>query len=65
MKKRGNYPELENMGLYATLFVDKDKESMKKYFSNSKIPYALKNMEKKYSTIDEFIRNFEGETWSH
>ncbi|MCQ2548471.1 MAG: acyltransferase [Lachnospiraceae bacterium] len=55
----GQYPRLENVGLYATLFVEKSDSNMKKYFSQSAIPFALKNMEKRYDTIEEFMEKQE------
>lgn len=57
--KRGCYPRLENMGLYASLFVDKTDENMKKYFEHSAIPYAIKNMPQKYNSINEFMNRRE------
>lgn len=60
-EKKEVYPRLENMGIYASLFVDKDEDSMKRYFSNSAIPFAIANMPKKYDSIEEFIRKYEGE----
>lgn len=59
-EKKGRYPHLENMGIHASLFVDKDEENMKRYFSNSAIPFAIKNMQKKYDSIEEFIQKYEG-----
>lgn len=59
--RRGGYPKLENIGIYASLFVDKDEDSMKKYFSNSAIPFAIQNMPRKYNSIEEFIDKYEGE----
>lgn len=59
--KQGGYPKLENMGIYASLFVDKDEGSMKRYFSNSAIPFAIQNMSRKYNSIEEFVNKCEGE----
>lgn len=42
-KKR---PSLEQLGLYASLFVDKTPQNMNKYFANSNIPFAIKKMKK-------------------
>ena len=52
-------PNMENVGLYASLFVDKNDENMKKYFSSSAIPFAIKNMPKKYNNVDEFMKEME------
>jgi len=59
-KVRGGIPNLEEMGLYASLFVDKTDENMRKYFSKSVIPFAIKNVPKKYDSIEEFLKEKEG-----
>ena len=49
----GEIPSLEQLGLYASLFVDKTPQNMKKYFANSKIPFAIGKMKKRYNSYDE------------
>lgn len=51
----GKMPEIENMELYASLFIEKSDENMEKYFSKSHIKEAIKNMPKKYDSINELL----------
>lgn len=58
---KGEIPAFETMGLYASLFVDKSDENMRRYFSKSSIPFAIRNMPKKYESVEEFIKMREGQ----
>lgn len=49
----GQVPSLDKLGLYASLFVEKTPENMKKYFANSKIPFAICKMKKKYNSYEQ------------
>lgn len=52
-KVYGKTPTLEQLGLYASLFIDKTPQNMKRYFGNSHIPFAIDKMKKKYNCYDE------------
>lgn len=56
-EKHGRLPEISEMELYTTLFVDKNKENMDKYFRNSYIKFAIKEMPKKFNSVNELINN--------
>lgn len=55
----GRYPNVGEMGLYNSIFVDKTEDNMKRYFATSAIPFAIKNMPKKYDTVEEFLKGEE------
>lgn len=50
---RGRTPRYDEMGLYASLFVEKTPENMQRYFFKSAIPFAIKEMPKKYQSIED------------
>lgn len=48
---RGRLPEISELELYTTLFVDKNE----KYFKNSHIKFAIKHMHKKFNSVNELV----------
>lgn len=58
IQRTGNIPEIYDMELYASLFIDKTDENINKYFNNSRIKEAIKNMPKKYNTVKEFLDKY-------
>lgn len=51
----GRFPRIDEMELYKALFIDKTEENMEKYFNNSKIKFAIKEMPKKYDNIEDMF----------
>ena len=43
------------MELYTSLFVDKTNDNINKYFKDSKIKFAIKEMAKKYDDVNDLF----------
>lgn len=51
----GRMPRVDEMELYTSLFVDKTSDNMNKYFKDSKIKFAIKEMAKKYDDVNDLF----------